>query len=183
MADVGSQRPRRRRFRVDPSMAEAAKDAVQGSEFFRNERTAAAERNLYAAPPPPPVAEPETRSGAASFAEHHPDEPEKPKVQPREVARKAVTEIKKTPPKLFVYSIAGALASHSAGCGHDRLPHSFGKFGGRKLGEQPPARGGSRSRSQPKPAWNAAQPPVSRTPAHAPAGTDCGSAEQRRRFL
>ena len=37
-------------------------------------------------------------------------QPEKPKVQPREVARKAVTEIKKTPPKLFLYSIAGAVA-------------------------------------------------------------------------
>ena len=36
-------------------------------------------------------------------------QPEKPKVQPREVARKAVSEIKKTPPKLFAYSIAGAL--------------------------------------------------------------------------
>jgi len=36
--------------------------------------------------------------------------PEKPKVQPREVAKKAVAEIKKTPPKLFVASIAGAVA-------------------------------------------------------------------------
>jgi eukaryotic-like serine/threonine-protein kinase len=35
--------------------------------------------------------------------------PEKPKVQPREVARNAVTEIKKTPPKLFFYSIAAAV--------------------------------------------------------------------------
>ena len=31
-------------------------------------------------------------------------------MQPREVARKAVKEIKKTPPKLFLYSIAGAVA-------------------------------------------------------------------------
>jgi hypothetical protein len=36
--------------------------------------------------------------------------PEKPKVQPREVAKKAVAEIKKTPPKLFMFSIAGAIA-------------------------------------------------------------------------
>jgi hypothetical protein len=35
--------------------------------------------------------------------------PEKPRVQPREVAKKAVAEIKKTPPKLFVVSIAGAI--------------------------------------------------------------------------
>ena len=36
--------------------------------------------------------------------------PEKPRVQPREVAKKAVAEIKKTPPQLFVVSIAGAIA-------------------------------------------------------------------------
>lgn len=35
-------------------------------------------------------------------------EPEKPKVQPREVAEKAIKEIKNVPPRLMVYSIAGA---------------------------------------------------------------------------
>jgi len=34
--------------------------------------------------------------------------PQKPRVQPRQVAKKAVTEIKKTPPRLFGYSIATA---------------------------------------------------------------------------
>ncbi len=34
---------------------------------------------------------------------------EKPRIQPREVAKKAVTEIKKTPPQLFLYSIAAAV--------------------------------------------------------------------------
>src|SRR5262249_33681614 len=38
-----------------------------------------------------------------------PAEPPKPKVQPREVAKKAVKEIQKTPPKLFAYSLAGAV--------------------------------------------------------------------------
>jgi hypothetical protein len=36
-------------------------------------------------------------------------EPEKPKLQASEVARQAVSEIKKTPPKLFMYAIAGAV--------------------------------------------------------------------------
>ncbi len=36
--------------------------------------------------------------------------PEKPRTPPREVAKKAVSEITKTPPHLFVYSIAGAAA-------------------------------------------------------------------------
>ena len=35
---------------------------------------------------------------------------EKPKIQPKVVAKKAVQEIKKTPPKLFGYSVAGAVA-------------------------------------------------------------------------
>jgi serine/threonine-protein kinase len=37
-------------------------------------------------------------------------EPEKPRTAPREVAKKAVSEIKNTPPQMFVYSIAGAAA-------------------------------------------------------------------------
>ncbi len=36
--------------------------------------------------------------------------PEKPRTPPREIAKKAVSEITKTPPHLFVYSIAGAAA-------------------------------------------------------------------------
>jgi hypothetical protein len=35
---------------------------------------------------------------------------EKPKVQPREVARKAITEVKGVPPKLYLYAIGGAAA-------------------------------------------------------------------------
>ena len=36
--------------------------------------------------------------------------PEKPRTPPREIAKKAVSEITKTPPHLFIYSIAGAAA-------------------------------------------------------------------------
>ncbi len=36
--------------------------------------------------------------------------PEKPRTPPREVAKRAVNEIKKTPPQMFIYSIAGAAA-------------------------------------------------------------------------
>jgi hypothetical protein len=63
---------------------------------------------IYTPPPPPvePVSEPAPGAGTTLFRE---PPPEKPKLQPREVARKAVTEIKKTPPKLFLYSIGGAV--------------------------------------------------------------------------
>jgi hypothetical protein len=45
---------------------------------------------------------------AAVFRNHV--EPEKPRTPPREIAKQAVNEIKKTPPQMFVYSIAGAAA-------------------------------------------------------------------------
>jgi hypothetical protein len=41
---------------------------------------------------------------------HNASAPEKPRTPPREVAKKAVSEIKNTPPQLFIYSIAGAAA-------------------------------------------------------------------------
>jgi hypothetical protein len=64
-------------------------------------------KDVYVAPPPPPSAasEPEP-SLAPSFRSG--SEPEKPKGQPREVAEKAIKEIKNVPPSLMVYSIAGA---------------------------------------------------------------------------
>jgi eukaryotic-like serine/threonine-protein kinase len=57
-------------------------------------------------PPPPPAAEPDPVVQAMLSKQV---EPEKPKIQVREVAKKAVKEVKKTPPQLFVYSIAGAV--------------------------------------------------------------------------
>ena len=65
-------------------------------------------KEIYTPATAAPVEEPQAEAvPAASWNTRV--QPEKPKVQPREVARKAVTEIKKTPPKLFVYSIAAAL--------------------------------------------------------------------------
>jgi eukaryotic-like serine/threonine-protein kinase len=96
------------RLPVDPMMDESAKPSTAGPSFSEMDELPPL-KEVYIAPPPPPT-EPEPlpeplpatvlRASAA---------PEKPKVQPREVAKKAVTEIKKTPPKLFMYSIAGAV--------------------------------------------------------------------------
>src|SRR6202034_4763990 len=58
------------------------------------------------APPPPPAAQQSTPQ-SHDFTVSEYDE-EKPKVQPREVAEKAIKEIKNVPPRLMVYSIAGA---------------------------------------------------------------------------
>jgi hypothetical protein len=64
-------------------------------------------KEVYAAPPPPPPAfdQSTVHAPSATTYEH---EQEKPKVQPRELAQKAVKEIKNVPPRLMVYSIAGA---------------------------------------------------------------------------
>ena len=90
-------------------------------------------------------------------------QPEKPKVQPREVARKAVKEIKKTPPKLFLYSIAGAIAvivlvvgliafrihsENSEDEGSAAAPAATAPVGRREAGVEP----GSAARDGPAPA-------------------------------
>ena len=93
-------------FQVDPSMAEEAKNAARGPSFSEMTELPPL-KEVYIAPPPPPAAvETEPEPAVSSLRA----QPEKPRVQPREVARKAVKEIKKTPPKLFLYSIAGAVA-------------------------------------------------------------------------
>ncbi len=93
-------------FQVDPSMAEEAKGATRGPSFSEMTELPPL-KEVYIAPPPPPAAV-ETEPEPAVSSLRKP--PEKPKVQPREVARKAVKEIRKTPPQLFLYSIAGAVA-------------------------------------------------------------------------
>jgi hypothetical protein len=67
-------------------------------------------KEIYVAPAPPPASEEAPPAvDAVKATVFNNATPEKVKVQPREVARKAVGEIKKTPPKLFFYSIAGAV--------------------------------------------------------------------------
>jgi hypothetical protein len=93
------------KINVDPMMAE--KGASQGSTTSFSEMTELPPlKEVYVAPPPPP-------SGFEPAGPHDPgfgpdSEPEKPKVQPREVAEKAIKEIKNVPPRLMIYAIAGA---------------------------------------------------------------------------
>jgi serine/threonine protein kinase len=57
--------------------------------------------------PPPPAAEPEPVIQEIVAKKI---EPEKPKLQVRAVAKKAMKEVQKTPPRLFLYSISAAVA-------------------------------------------------------------------------
>jgi serine/threonine protein kinase len=94
---------------VDPMMDESRTTNDKAGRSFSEINELPPMKEVYVAPPPAkPVEEPQPVDvvKAAVFKNAA---PEKPKVQPREVAKKAVTEIKKTPPKLFFYSIAGAV--------------------------------------------------------------------------
>jgi hypothetical protein len=95
---------------VDPMMDESRTTNDKAGRSFSEINELPPMKETYVAPAPEPAAadEPEP-ADAVKVAVFKGGTPEKPKVQPREVARKAVAEIGKTPPKLFFYSIAGAV--------------------------------------------------------------------------
>ena len=93
------------RINVDPLMAESA--PARGASVSFSEMTELPPlQEIYIAPPPPPPALEEQVTHAHAV---HQSQPEKPKVQPREVAKKAMKEVKNVPPRLMIYSIAGAV--------------------------------------------------------------------------
>jgi serine/threonine protein kinase len=94
------------RIAVDPMMAEGGPS--RGSSVSFSEMTELPPlKEVYIPPPPPPAFE-QKPAQASNFTTYEEDEPEKPKVQPREVAQKAIKEIKNVPPSLVVYAIGGA---------------------------------------------------------------------------
>jgi serine/threonine-protein kinase len=90
---------------VDPLMAENA-PARENSVRFSEMTELPPLKEIYVAPQPlPPAINPAAAPAHTTYEEA---EPERPKLQPREVAQKAVNEIKNVPPRLMIYSIAGA---------------------------------------------------------------------------
>jgi eukaryotic-like serine/threonine-protein kinase len=140
-------------FRVDPAMAEAAKGSAPGRSFSEMTELPPL-KEIYTPPPAPPAAEIEAEPEVSL----HRAQPEKPKVQPREVARKAVTEIKKTPPKLFLFSIAGAVAIILLVVG--MIAFRIHSENSADESSAPPATAATPAESSPRPAWNTAQPPA-----------------------
>ena len=93
---------------VDPMMDESKSAGTPGRSFSEMDELPPL-KEVYIAPPP--SAEPEnlpTETAAPPATVYAATTREKPRVQPRQVAKQAVTEIKKTPPKLFMYSIGAA---------------------------------------------------------------------------
>jgi serine/threonine protein kinase len=96
------------RFAVDPMMEENRQGGSKTRSFSEIEELPPL-KEVYIAPTPPPEQVPEVVEAKPSIIQRS-AEPPKPKTPPREIAKIAVTEIKKTPPKLFAYSISGAVA-------------------------------------------------------------------------
>lgn len=95
---------------VDPMMAEGG-PARSGTSFSDISELPPL-KEVYVAPEPPPQVEPTPSKPAAKpvtmFDGDVQQPEEKPKVQPREIAQKAIKEVKSVPPQLMLYSIAGA---------------------------------------------------------------------------
>jgi eukaryotic-like serine/threonine-protein kinase len=97
------------KINVDPMMAEAPKAGAASRSFSEIDELPPLKETFVAPPPPPRAAEEPLPVDDVHDTVFKGAAPEKPKVQPREVAKKAVAEIKKTPPQLFAFSIAGAI--------------------------------------------------------------------------
>jgi eukaryotic-like serine/threonine-protein kinase len=94
---------------VDPMMDESKSTGTPGRSFSEMDELPP-RKEVYIAPPPSAEAEDFPSATAAPPATMYAATTrEKPRVQPRQVAKQAVTEIKKTPPKLFMYSIGAAV--------------------------------------------------------------------------
>jgi len=95
------------RIAVDPIMAAGSASAPQNS-FSDIDELPPLSEPIYT-PPPEPV---EELAASATQVELKPKakEEEKPRIQPREVAQKAIREIATIPPRLILFSTLGALA-------------------------------------------------------------------------
>ncbi|MGA7380120.1 MAG: serine/threonine-protein kinase [Terriglobales bacterium] len=94
---------------VDPMMDESRQAGGKGVSFSEISELPPL-KEVYVEPEPAVEVEEPQAVDAVKAAVFRNAAPEKPKTPPREIAKKAVSEITKTPPHLFVYSIAGAAA-------------------------------------------------------------------------
>ena len=96
---------------VDPMMAEGGSSGSSGGVSFSEMTELPPLKEVYVAPPPPPPSQFQPLQSAAPTAtvfQGGPKADEKPKVQPREVAEKAIKEIKSVPPRLMLYALSAA---------------------------------------------------------------------------
>jgi len=100
---------------VDPMMAETATKR-SGASFSDLDELPPLKEPVFAAPAAPepqPAIQPALSPANAKLSRTHqiyPKQEEKPRIQPREVAEKAIKEISTIPPRLMLFSILGAVA-------------------------------------------------------------------------
>jgi serine/threonine protein kinase len=95
---------------VDPMMAEGG-SASGARTSFSDISELPPLKEAYVAPPPPPPVEAAPAPAVAPVTSNYRGrsaKDEKPKVEAREVAQKAIKEIKGVPPKLFIYALGAA---------------------------------------------------------------------------
>jgi serine/threonine-protein kinase len=94
---------------VDPMMAEGGQRGGGGVSFSEmTELPPLKEAYIPPPPPPQPTYQPVATTTTVTRFQGDVKDEEKPKVQPREVAEKAIKEIKNVPPKLMLYALGGA---------------------------------------------------------------------------
>ncbi|HET6178613.1 MAG TPA: serine/threonine-protein kinase [Candidatus Sulfotelmatobacter sp.] len=99
---------------VDPMMAEGGSGGGRGGVSFSEMTELPPLKEVYIAPAPPPSPPSPSQSASAAvsaptvYQGGTPKADERPKVQPRVVAQKAIKEIKGVPPKLMLYALGGA---------------------------------------------------------------------------
>ncbi|MBZ5549052.1 MAG: PEGA domain-containing protein [Acidobacteriia bacterium] len=91
------------RIAVDPVMAGTVE--TSSGQSFSDIAELPPLKEVSYAPPPPPVYE----GSEPAVVQIYPKKEEKPRIQPREVAEKAIKEIKTVPPRLMLYSISAAV--------------------------------------------------------------------------
>ena len=94
---------------VDPMMSEGGAKGGGGVSFSEMTELPPL-KEVYIAPPPPRVEPVAVAAPTATRFQSGRKADEKPRVQPREVAQKAIKEIKGVPPQLMAYAIGGAIA-------------------------------------------------------------------------
>lgn len=108
---VGPDRFETPKITVDPLMDESAKAPGKPTRSFSEIDELPPLKEVYVAPPPPPPGADEeilVDDPTPSYAGNPTSDSEK--LPAREIAKKAVAEIKNTPPKMFAYSIGAAIA-------------------------------------------------------------------------
>ena len=106
--DVETFAPDAPKIKVDPMMAEDGPSG--GGASFSDVSELPPLKDIYIEPVPPPPSRAESVKPAITTYLGGAEGEKKPKIQPREVAQKAIKEIKAVPPRMMLYSVGGAAA-------------------------------------------------------------------------